>query len=291
MYYRHYRHNPLFSSNPPRTISDIEDEGCLNITYFDTILKARSFLKQIECSEESQKNDPEMQKKIADACRIIDKANRRNTKRRLRRAHALISARPRMSSEQLADPDMQKRIAAAEKEIREAETNGAVKTMGGPRVCGTACAPKPREKKSQGVEIAAGASTNSVLPTWEEVLGPKGEVVRYKLKYHVEGPLKDQVKERTKPTKDTPKAGDIVMDLTCNWAREEPPTGIKAWEILANGQRKKIPVTKQMETSYKESNLYKVRQLAAGHITIDKFFESIKGKVVAAKKAMKRRKK
>jgi hypothetical protein len=286
--FRHYRHNPLFASNPPHTISDIEDEKCLGITYFDTILKARAFLKQVECLKPNQQNAPEMQKKIADACRVVNKANRRNTRRRIRRAHALLGRAEMMSSAQLADPDLQKRIADAEKEIREAVIDGTVKTLGGPRACATAC-PKPREKKSApqaslGIEIPT-----SPIPSWEEVLGPKGEVVRYKLKYHTEGPLKNQVKERSK-VKSTPKAGDIVMDLTCNWAREEPPTSIKAWEVLANGQRKKIPVTKQMENSYKESNLYKVRQLAAGHITIDKFFESIKGKVAAAKKAMKRRK-
>jgi hypothetical protein len=291
MYFRHYRHNPLFASNPPHTISDIEDEECLlKLNYFDSILKARAFLKQIECLP-NQKDNPEMQKKIAAACLIINRANKRNTKRRIRRAHTLLARAEMMSPEQLADPDLQKRIADAEKEIRDAEVNGKIKSIGGPNLCVTSSCAPPQRAPAQRARVTAtptqiesaarhvtstAARATAETPTWEEVLGPKGEVIRFKLKFHTEGPQKGQIKERSR-VRSLQVVGDIIMDLTCNWSPSEPP--IKAWRILDNGSRDSIVVTKQMVNLYKESMLYKVRQLTAGSITPAKFLELIKGKL------------
>lgn len=257
MYFRHYRHNPLFSNNP--TVTDITNDGdcLLDVTYFDSILKARAFLKQTECLNSKQLSDPELQKKIEAAYKVIAKADRRNERRRNRRAAKAGKATTIPSGLQ----SIQKYT------VRTCDE--AKKTVG--RLCeGITC-----ETTKKGLPVETGN------PSWEEVTGPKGEVVRYKVKYHVDGPSKGQVKERNRAVKEHPKVGDIILDLT---------SGIKAWKVVANGRRQEIPVTKQMEALYKESNLYKVRQLAAGHISLNQFFEAVKGKVTAAKRSMKRKK-
>lgn len=255
MYFRHYRHNPLFSNNP--TVTDITDDCLLDVTYFDSVLKARAFLKQAECLNSKQLSDPKLQKKVEAAHKVIAKADRRNERRRNRRAAKAGKAPPVASGLQ----------ALQKYTVRTCDE--AKKTVG--RLCeGVTC-----ETKKGNLPAETGT------PSWEEVTGPKGEVVRYKVKYYTDGPSKGQVRERNRVVKEQPKAGDIILDLT---------SGVKAWKVSANGRRQEIAVTKQMEALYKESNLYKVRQLAAGHISLNQFFEAVKGKVTAAKRSMKRKK-
>ena len=253
MYFRHYRHNPLFSTNP--TVTDIQGDGdcLLSVSYFDSILKARAFLKQVECLSSKQLSDPELQRKIEAAHKVIAKADRRNERRRARRAAKTgrpVTPRPTVGTITVTNCDQAQRSVQ--------------------RLCeDISCGPTKKISSSP---------TASSAPTWEEVTGPKGEIIRYKLKYHPDG----QIKDRQRVLKELPKAGDIILDLT---------SGLKAWKVLPNGRREELGVSKQMEAIYKESNLYKVRQLAAGHISINQFFEAVKGKVAAAKRSMKRRKK
>lgn len=282
MSYRHYRGNPLF--NPAHTVTDIEENCLLASSYFDSILKARIFLKQIECLPEAQKNSKEMRQKISAACKIVERADRRNQRRRARRskkagkaprqAQPLYTGTSRISS-QFSKPSVCERIYS------NGNLNGS--QNGSQDGCRTAA--QRLNERCDNVECkplngSASTSTSSgARASWEEVLGPKGEVVRFKLVYDAAG----NVIDRKRLNKEKPHSGDIVLDLT---------RGVEAWQIV-DDQRQPIKLTRQMEQAYKNSILYKVRQFAAGQISIDQFSESLKTRLASAKmrKHKKNRKK
>lgn len=250
MYSRHYRHNPLFS-NP--TVSDVPNP--LQLSFFGTIREARAFLNQVACLNAKQLNDPQIQAKITAATKIKDKADRRNNRR-----------------QQVGRKDVKKKTSAGPYTVANClEAQKSVKNLCDDIVCG----PLIRDKKAPKIDTSGRVA-------WEEVLGPKGEMVRFKLVYHKDGPSKGLLKERKRLQKESPKPGEIILDLTA---------GIKAWQVTTNGRREEIPVTKQMEDYYKGSNLYKVRQLAAGFISHDQFAAAVKGESVAAKRLLRKKKK
>jgi len=255
MYSRHYRYNPLFS-NP--TVSDVPDP--LHLSFFGTIIQARAFLNQVACLNPKQLTDPQMQSKIEAAKKIAAKADRRNDRRKARRAKQAGKATPAPR-------------AYAVTTCKEAQRS--VESLCEDVVCGPSPTLTIRDKKAPKID-------ESGRIAWEEVLGPKGEVVRFKLNYHKDGPSKGLLKERKRTLKESPKPSEIILDLTF---------GIKAWRVATNKTREEIPITKQMEDFYKGSNLYRVRQLAAGYISIDQFAAAVKGESVAARRSLKKKKK
>ena len=257
MYSRHYRYNPLFS-NP--TISDVKDP--LRLSFFATIIQARAFLTQVACLNATQLSDPQMQSKIEAAKKIVAKAERRNTRRKL------------VGRNDKKKPNIPAPVDASYTVGNCSEAQKSVEDLCDDIVCGPITT---RDKKAPKVD-------SSGQIAWEEVAGPKdGDIVRFKLIYHKDGPYKGQLKDRKRTQKETPKRGEIILDLT---------SGVKAWQIPATGgKREPIPVTKQMEDYYKKSNLYRVRQLAAGYISLDQFAAGIKGEAVAAKRLLRKKKK
>jgi len=254
MYSRHYRYNPLFT-NP--TISDVQDP--LHLSFFGTIVQARAFLSQVSCLNAKQLSDPQTQSKIEAAKKIVAKADRRNARRKL-----------------VGRKDVKKKPSSYTVGTCS-EAQKSVKQLCDDVVCG----PLTTRDKKASKPVAFDTSERIA---WEEVAGPKdGDIVRFKLIYHKDGPHQGQLKERKRTQKETYKPGEIILDLT---------TGVKAWRVPANGRgRDPIKVTKQMEDYYKKSNLYKVRQLAAGYISLDQFATAIKGETVAAKRSLRKKKK
>lgn len=236
MYSRHYRYNPLFT-NP--TVSDIKDP--LRISFFDSITKARAFLVQVACLTPKQTNDPEMQLKIEAATKIVAKAGRRNDRRRARRAAGGSVS----GSLRVIEGGKSRNVKTCP------EAKQSVKDLCGNVVCHAV--PKPQKTLAVGSDRVA----------WEEVLDPAGKVIRFKIIYHKEGPNIGTIKERRRVKKEEPKPGDIVLDLT---------SGIKAWRA---GTREEVNVTKEMEADYKKSNLYRIRQLAAGYISLSQLIDML----------------
>lgn len=256
MYSRHYRYNPLFS-NP--TVSDVQDP--LRLSFFGTIIQARAFLSQVSCLNAKQLSDPQTQSKIEAAKKIVAKADRRNARRKM-----------------VGRNDKKKPItthtSASYTVGNCSEAQKSVEKLCDNYTCGPLTT---RDKKAPKVDVSGQIA-------WEEVAGPKdGDVIHFKLVYHKDGPYKGQLKERKRTQKETPKRGEIILDLT---------SGVKAWQMPATGgKRESIPVTKQMEDYYKKSNLYRVRQLAAGYISLDQFAAAVKGEAVAAKRLLRKKKK
>ncbi|RJR07545.1 hypothetical protein C4588_06480 [Candidatus Parcubacteria bacterium] len=262
MYSRHYRYNPLFS-NP--TVTDVQDP--LAVSFFDSIIKARAFLTQVSCLNPKQLSDPQTQSKIEAAKKMVARADKRNEKRRARRARkksgqqgqiylpARLSESPSYSTRSVATCDEAKqsvKVLCPDTECRPIHVRRAMH------------APLPQE------EI-----------TWEEVLGPKGETIRFKVEYHKEGPEKGKVKEKKRALKAEPQIGEIILDLT---------TGIQAWRVTESG-RTTMPVSKRMRDFYRQSYLYRVRQLAAGIISPTQFVKYVKeDSAFSAKKSLKRKK-
>jgi len=146
MYSRHYRYNPLFAATGG-TISDVPDP--LHTTFFDSITTARTFLAQTACLSQKQLSDSQMQAKIAAANKIVAKAERRNLRRRERRGGKA--------------PTQAYKVRTCGESLNVSE-----------KLCSPSNGPKKRQS------LTASPETPSVL--WEEVVGPKGELIRFKLK-------------------------------------------------------------------------------------------------------------
>jgi hypothetical protein len=243
MYSRHYRYNPLFT-NP--TVSNVADP--LHINFFDSILKARAFLIQVSCLTPKQQSDPQMQAKIEVANKIVAKADRRNDRRKARRATQNVQTAAVNKPLRVIAGGKQPTIYSV-KNCKEAQQS--VEKLCDNVTCKTAGRPQ---------RMAVGSDRVN----WEEVLDPDGNIVRFKIIYHKDGPDAGKVKERKRVKKEEPKTGDIVLDLT---------SGIRAWRI--GKTREKIDVTKEMEVAYKASTLYKVRQLAAGFISLSQLVDAL----------------
>ena len=255
MYSRHYRYNPLFT-NP--TISDVRDP--LTISFFDSIVKARAFLIQVSCLPSKQLNDEQMQSKIESAKKMVAKADRRNDRRKARRATKTGRA--------YTPPTRPAKPPKGAYSVRTCdEAQDSVENLCDEVVCAPTGTTNPKD-----------------LVNWEEVLGPDGELIRFKLEYGKSDSDKDKLQSR-KRSKEPPQNGDIILDLTSK---------IAAWKITGKG-RSSIPVTKKMESYYKASSLYKVRQLAAGKLSPVDFLrtieQSVKGTTAAKKCLRKKRKK
>lgn len=119
-----------------------------------------------------------------------------------------------------------------------------------------------------------------IVPYYEEVNGPHGEVVRYKL-IRANGQFTKRVR-----TKEDPPVGSIILDLM---------SGLKAWRRHSD-KRRSIPLTSEMLKSYRNSFLFKVRQLAAGKINLQEFQKLVsqakaKPKAIASKKLRRKNRK
>lgn len=259
MYSRHYRYNPLFT-NP--TVTDVKDP--LTISFFDSIVKARAFLNQVSCLPPRQLNDEQMQNKIESAKKMVAKADRRNDRRKARRATKAGRA--------YTPPVRAPKAAKGTYNVRTCdEAQVSVENLCDEVICAPAV-----------------TASSGDLVNWEEVLGPDGSLVRFKLEYGKSNADKNKLQNRKRVRidgPDKPQNGDIILDLT---------TGIKAWKITGKG-RSSIPVTKKMESYYKTSSLYKVRQLAAGNLSPAEFLRAIeqyvKGTTAAKRSLRKKRKK
>lgn len=232
--FRHFRRNPTVSDPIARS----------RITF--SVLEARKFLILASClSRREQQNKAD---EIEEAQRVVDKADRRNKRRKLRRRGissvdcddidatidstcGTVSRRPRDLGLKCLDL-LQKRKEAC-------NGNG-----GSRRVLRGRSAPQQRF-----VEDAGEGEEHSIVAHYEETLGPEGGTIRFKLHYNREG----EFVKRTR-TRNEPQVGDIVLDLV---------SGVKAWRITTN-RRRKHPVTPAMRESYESSYVYKVRKLAAG---------------------------
>lgn len=112
---------------------------------------------------------------------------------------------------------------------------------------------------------------------FEETLGPDGEIIRFKLDYSQENG-KCKFKRRTR-TQIEPPIGSIILDLTC---------GIKAWKRFSD-KRRTYPISDAMMQSYKNSIIYKTRQLAAGKISLREFSEIIQNEINNTNKKLRRK--
>jgi hypothetical protein len=132
-----------------------------------------------------------------------------------------------------------------------------------------------RQLRRSGKTSASGSSAKPGAPPpppapkkeavhYEELSGPNGETIRFKLTYE-NGKFKKRVR-----AKEEPPIGAVILDLT---------SGVKAWKRFSD-KRRSIPLTPSMKKSYESSFLYKVREFGAGKIT----FQQLADKIVAAKK-------
>lgn len=246
--FRHY--NPTVNWNP--TITDFSTQNLSKVSFFDSVAKARAFLLQISCLPKQQLREPSLQTKISAAEKIIARADKRNARRRRRRQEKRGISSDRT---ECADAIAEARQACGPNIVCYSETNNK--------------------------KVLSPSMPQYFGPNWEEVLGPKGEVIKFKIDYYKTGPDQGTIKSRTR-SKSSPKPGDVILDLT---------SGLKAWKVNANGKRTPIAPTREMEAEYKNSYLYKVRQLAAGQISTAQFADFLKEPVAAKKRSLKRHKK
>jgi len=129
-----------------------------------------------------------------------------------------------------------------------------------------------RASASEGRKLSKELSTNR----WEEVTGPNGEIIRFKLDFYTSGEKAGKLRRRIR-SKQEPQQGDIVLDAT-GPAGPDQKGGIRAWRMASN-RRRKHPVSKEMIENYKQSNLYMVRQLAAGQISLQQFADFIQAEL------------
>lgn len=272
-----HRKNP-FGPNP--TVTDFEMSDTIGMTHFNSVLKARAFLKEASCLPEKQRKSAEMSKKIGDALNVIRRADLRNVRRQIKRykkkgleAPANLLARYKALRADSCD-EADNLVEEACEDLSDADCSEITKIRNrncnnGFRILG------PLRERPAKAPVRAGnkASREPEQPVkpvarWEEVSGPDGEVVRFKLIYDQDGKFKKRAR-----TKDLPQKGDIVLDLT---------SGFKAWIITKNRRRPYNEITKEMRRSYENSFLYKVRQLASGQLSLPKFVELIKSSQLAA---------
>ena len=138
--------------------------------------------------------------------------------------------------------------ADARNRKRQLRRSGKIPTSGRPSKPGAA--PEPPTPKKDAVH-------------YEELSGPNGETIRFKLTYE-NGKFKKRVR-----AKEEPPIGAVILDLT---------SGVKAWKRFSD-KRRHIPLTSSMKKSYENSFLYKVREFGAGKIT----FQQLVDKIAAAK--------
>lgn len=172
----------------------------------------------------------------------------------IREARAFLEYKvPEMSDEECArNAEI---INAAEKMVRRADRRNQKRKMRrvtSPRL--------PGIQRSQ--YVPAPPRPKKRVAHYEEVFGPNGEVIRYKLIYR-----NDQFIKRIR-TKEDPPVGSIILDLT---------SGVKAWKRHSD-KRRSMPLTSEMQRSYKNSYLYKVRQLASGNINREQFIKLVTAK-------------
>lgn len=197
-------------------VSTSEDRG----NYIrPSIAAARRYLESVKDYSEAKKSQEDIAWRIREAQMIVAAADRKNQRRKAKRA---------------SKPGVAKKTATS-----------------APRAVRTAVARTPKTEKH--------------VTKWEEVLGPEGEVIRFKLEEFEDGPNQGKFKARVL-TKDEPQVGDIVLDAT---------QGLKAWKITSS-RRRPHPVTPQMRETYESSLLFKVRQMIAGDITLKQLSDHVK---------------
>jgi len=121
---------------------------------------------------------------------------------------------------------------------------------------------KSRNKESHRVSRKALGSTE--LHSWEELLDPNGEVVRFRVERYKNKHQLEKIKQVVRDSS-APKPGDIVLDLT---------RGIHAFKVTRSG-RVSAQVTREMRGQYENSFLYQVRSLAAGRLSAKGFISKV----------------
>lgn len=257
--FRHFRKNV--------TVSDVA--GRAKMTF--TVKQARRFLIEADCMNRAQQREHAAE--IAEATRVVKKADNRNARRRRNRRGA---STPRSTDCSSIDTQIDVSCSANAK----------------PRDLSLECLEILQERKKlcngEGGSLRSSEpSLESQEAKYEETFGPEGEIIRFKLHYDKEGNFVKRTRTRLEP-----QVGDIVLDLT---------SGLRAWRITRN-RRRKHPVTPSMRASYENSYIYKARKLAAGRYAtsnaenLKRFLEDVKdadsGRFKSRKsKKLKKRKK
>jgi len=264
--YRGYRRN--------RTVTDVEAQptGEVDgITYFTSVIRARKYLIKASCLTEAERREPGVAAKIADAKRVVEKADRRNARRRARRRKIKTQDCPSIDNQITERCEEDKPLTDLSWQCLD-----LLKTR--KELC-----EEDRVKRHRLTRYspADDSDENQAVAHYEETFGPEGEVIRFKLHYSKDGTFLKRTRTRQEP-----QIGDVVLDLT---------SGISAWRITSN-RRRRHPVTPSMRESYENSFLYKVRKLTAGKYAssksenLKKFLSDIAGKTTSAKSKRKNRK-
>lgn len=298
------RRNPL--RNP--TVTDVDLYSIEGTTHFNSVLKARAFINRASCLSESERQQPKTAAMIADAQNVIRKADLRNVRRQIRRYQKKGRAVPQSLIARYkalrVDTDgcdvIDEAIEETCGEIRDplnldeecldllnqrsrfCESKGFSFPEGFSEFEQESFWHRPKRKLAPSKKRLATKKTRKVsnghkltsvrkTPTirklgrshtpefFEELYGPDGQTLRFKV-IHEQG----QFQHRTLTNED-PHVGDYVLDMT---------SGFKAWKVTAHG-RAEIPPSPFMNELYRSSYLYKVRQLAAGKISLAEFKQAV----------------
>jgi len=170
------------------------------------------------------------------------------------------------SQQKRQQEDIAWRITEAERIVAKADRKNTrrKKKSIGPTPARQTPATRPTNITATTVKAPRSRKVEKHVTQWEEVLGPDGETIRFKLDQFLDGPNQGKFKARLL-TKDEPQVGDLVLDAT---------QGLQAWKITST-RRRPHPITPHMRETYESSLLFKVRQMVAGKITLKQLSDHV----------------
>ena len=259
MEFRNFNKN--FRRNATTTSEEVVAEICdVNVLYargkdvftgHNAVLRARAWLNSKECEDVETEEVRAVNEWAKEATRAADLKN-------IRKRIALYD--PDSKSPQAGKPVpqwMSERHDALKKKPSYTHTR---------RVAG----PQGRRVPRRADASPRDASRRASRVHWEEVLGPRGEVILFELLFE-NGRFVGR--RRTQPG-ESPQKGSVILDTTGrSTMRGSPPEGFKVWRVRGT-RRRPMPRTPQMRAIYESSFLYKVRQLAAGLISLQELHDA-----------------
>jgi hypothetical protein len=226
-------------------------------------LKLLESYRVIYESYESTGRDSKAFDKKKKKAKISDKPGRGNyIGESVAKAKRYLKRVARYSAKKRNQPNISIRIKEAQDAIRRAELRNQKKRAS-------------RQEKREEKELLKDQS----ITKWEEVTGPDGEVIRFRLDPYASGPHKGKLRRWSRTNKE-PSPGDIVLDASA--PTEGSGKGIRAWRITKN-RRRKYDVTKEMVAEYERSILHKVRLMAAGKMSLQQLYDFIGDELKKAK--------